>query len=424
LLAPDRSGISQQTSQQEQYVSPTRRDFLGAGAAAAAGLALPNLAQALPTIVVRDRAELTRKASAGRPVVIASANGFRSKSSDGRPAIQVAYDMVAKGADTLDAIVAGVQIVELDPTDNSVGLGGLPNEEGVVQLDASCMHGPTRRAGSVAGLEGIATPAAVAKAVMDRTDHIMLAGAGAKKFALEMGFKEQNLLTEESRRDWLTWKSRLNANDNWLDLPGAGPRPVPNAAKVTPGAPPEFDEAELLHVYHDEHGVAHTYGTINMDVVDANGDISSVTTTSGLSWKLPGRIGDSPIIGAGQYCDNEVGAAGSTGRGEANIKVCGAFLAVELMRNGMSPEQALIKVMQRVIAMTESRLLDANGRPYFDLNYYAVNKKGEYAGASAYEGARFAVCDANGPRVENCVFLFKGRPPSKTGTDAAYVKPS
>ena len=160
-----------------------------------------------------------------------------------------------------------------------------------------------------------------------------------------------------------------------------------------------------------------------MDAVDANGDISSVTTTSGLSWKLPGRIGDSPIIGAGQYCDNEIGAAGSTGRGEANIKVCGAFLAVELMRQGLTPEQALIKVMQRVIAMTEKRLLDSNGRPYFDLNYYAVNKKGEYAGASAYEGSSFAVCDANGARIEKCVYLFKGSAPAKSAPDAAYVKP-
>ena len=246
-----------------------------------------------------------------------------------------------------------------------------------------------------------------------------------------MGFSEQNLLTEESRDAWLRWKSHLNANDNWLDLPRTRPRPVPAAPRPTPGSPPGrglgglggLDGDELLHVYYDERGIPYTYGTINMDAVDSNGDISSVTTTSGLSWKLAGRIGDSPIIGAGQYCDNEVGAAGSTGRGEANIKVCGAFLTVEFMRQGMSPEQALIKVMQRVIAMTEKRLLDANGRPYFDLNYYAVNKKGEYASASAYEGRSFAVCDANGPRVEKCVSLFKGNPPAKSMPDDAYVKP-
>ena len=403
-------------------MSPTRRDFLGASAVAAAGLTLPTLANALPTITVRDRTEPPRKPSAGRPVAVSSANGFRSKSTDGRPAIQVAYDMIAKGTDTLEAIVAGVQIVELDPTDNSVGLGGLPNEEGVVQLDASCMHGPTKRAGSVAGLEDIATPAAVAKMVMDRTDHIMLAGAGAKKFALEMGFKEQTLLTDESRDAWLRWKSHVNPNDNWLDVPNARPRPLRTAPRPTPGAPANRED-ELLHVYYDARGIPHSYGTINMDAVDANGDISSVTTTSGLSWKLAGRIGDSPIIGAGQYCDNTVGAAGSTGRGEANIKVCGAFLAVEFMRQGMSPEQALIKVMERVIAMTEKRLLDDNGRPYFDLNYYAVNKKGEYASASAYEGSSFAVCDSNGPRVEKCVYLFRGNPSTKTTPDSAYVKP-
>jgi len=399
-------------------VSPTRRDFLGAGAAAAAaaaGLSIPELANALPRM---DGPRALR--AAGRPVVISSANGLRSKDASGKPGIQVAYDMVARGADPMDAIVAGVQIIELDPTDNSVGLGGLPNEEGVVQLDASCMHGPTKRAGSVAALEGIATPAAVAKAVMDRTDHIMLAGPGAKKFALEMGFKEQDLLTPESRAAWLQWKSRLNANDNWLDLPPGYANPTIPNQKPSPGAPPQDDE--LLHVYRDADGVLHTYGTINMNAVSAAGDICSVTTTSGLSWKLPGRVGDSPIIGAGQYCDNEVGAAGSTGRGEANIKVCGAFLAVELMRQGKSPEQALIEVMQRVIAMTERRLLDDQGRPYFDLSYYAVNKKGEYAGASAYEGMRYAVCDANGPRLESAAYLYKGSAPMKTRPDAAFVR--
>jgi N4-(beta-N-acetylglucosaminyl)-L-asparaginase len=400
-------------------VSPTRRDFLGASAAAAAGLALPNLAGATSASVTRELAKPHSAAFAGRPVLISSANGFRTKHADGRPAIQVGYDMLAKGEDPLDSAIAAVQLVELDPTDMSVGLGGLPNEEGVIQLDASCMHGPTKRAGAVAALEGIATPAAVAKAVMDRTDHIFLVGAGAKKFALEVGFKEQDLMTDETREVWLRWKSRLNPNDNWLDLPNR-PRRPPATARPSPGAPPADD---LLHVFYDAHGIPHTYGTINMNAVSASGDIGSVTTTSGLSWKVPGRVGDSPIIGAGQYCDNDVGAAGSTGRGEANIKVCGAFLAVEFMRQGMTPEQALIKVMERVIAMTEKRLLDDRGRPYFDLNYYAVNKKGEYAGASAYEGGRFAVCDANGARVESCVFLFKGAQPGKTATDSAYVKP-
>lgn len=375
-------------------MSISRRDFLGAGAAAAASMALPRLANAAPqTSVIGHGGVLS---IANRPIVISSANGFYPLSPNSSP-IKKAYDMVVAGADPLDAVIAGVNIVELDPNDMSVGLGGLPNEEGVVQLDASCMHGPTKRAGAVGALEDIATPSSVAKCVMDYSDHIFLVGAGAKKFALEMGFKEQNLLTEKSRQVWLRWKSRLNSGDAWLDIPD---QPPPSRSTT-----PEKGSAKQLE--YDEHGVPYTYGTINMNAVTANGDIGSVTTTSGISWKLPGRVGDSPIIGAGQYCDNEVGAAGSTGRGESNIKVCGAFLAVELMRQGMSPEQALMKVMERVIAMTEKRLLDDRGRPYFDLSYYAVTKDGRYAGACAYEGTDFAVCDAKGPRVEPAAFLFK-----------------
>jgi N4-(beta-N-acetylglucosaminyl)-L-asparaginase len=334
------------------------------------------------------------------PIVVCSANGFYRDNPGGSP-IKKAYDMIVAGADPLDAAIAGVNMVELDPNDMSVGLGGLPNEDGVVQLDASCMHGPTRRAGAVGCLEDIATPSLVAKAVMDRTDHIFLVGAGAKKFALEMGFKEQNLLTDKSREAWLKWKSRLNPNDSWLDIPDDSA--PPRRPRVTPA--PHGNEDE--HVFLDERGVPHTFGTINMNAIDAKGDIASVTTTSGISWKIAGRVGDSPIIGAGQYCDNSVGAAGSTGRGESNIKVCGAFLAVELMRQGKSPEEALLEVMRRVIAMTEKRLLDDKGRPYFDLSYYAVTKDGRYAGSAAYEGATFAVCDATGPRVEPAVFLFK-----------------
>jgi N4-(beta-N-acetylglucosaminyl)-L-asparaginase len=375
----------------------SRRDFLGAGAAAAAGLALPNIAEALPRIVVRDRSAPPAEAFAGRPVIISAANGF-DKDPTGKQGIKVAYDMMTGGADPLDAIVAGVQIVELNPNDQSVGLGGLPNEEGVVQLDASCMHGPTKRAGAVGCLEDVAEAAAVAKAIMDNTDHIFLVGAGAKKFALEMGFKQQNLLTEASRQDWLRWKSRLNPNDAWLDQ---GTKPPIRPTRQ------DDEHASNAHIEYDRFGIPHTYGTINMNAVTARGDIASVTTTSGLSWKIPGRVGDSPIIGAGQYCDNDVGAAGSTGRGEANIKVCGAFLAVEFMRQGMAPQQALMKVMERVIAMTEKRLLADNGKPFFQLQYYAVNKKGEYAGACCYEGSKFAVADSSGVRLEECAYMYK-----------------
>jgi N4-(beta-N-acetylglucosaminyl)-L-asparaginase len=391
----------------------SRRDFLGAGAAAAAGLALPNLAEAMPSIVVRDRSAPVGS-FAGRPVIVSAANGF-DKDPSGKQGIRVAYEMLTGGADPLDAIVAGVQIVELNPNDQSVGLGGLPNEEGVVQLDASCMHGPSKRAGAVGSLEDVATAAAVAKAIMDNTDHIFLVGAGAKKFALELGFKEQNLLTEQSRQDWLRWKSRLNAGDAWLDQPTRPPQPIRPTR--------DDDQASNVHIEYDAYGVPHTYGTINMNAVTSRGDIASVTTTSGLSWKIPGRVGDSPIIGAGQYCDNEVGAAGSTGRGEANIKVCGAFLAVEFMRQGMSPQQSLMKVMERVIAMTEKRLLADNGRPYFQLQYYAVNKKGEYAGACAYEGSKFAVADANGIRLEDCAYMFKKSEQPTPQLSGVMIKP-
>jgi N4-(beta-N-acetylglucosaminyl)-L-asparaginase len=306
--------------------------------------------------------------SASRPVVIASSNGLRG--------VRRAWDQIVAGADTLDAIIAGVNIQELDPEDQSVGLGGLPNEEGVVQLDASCMHGPTKRAGAVGCLEDIATPSLVAKAVMDYTTHIMLVGDDARRFAIRMGFTPQNLLTEKSRQDWLRWKARLNPGDSWLD--------------------------------HDEDvRIRFSTGTINMNAVNAAGDISSVTTTSGLAWKIPGRVGDSPIVGAGQYCDNTVGAAGSTGLGEANIMSCGGFLCVEHMRQGMSPEQAVLRTLERVVAMTQRRLLGPNGRPLYDLNFYAVAKDGRFAGGAFYEGNNYAVCDELGARVVDGVHLFK-----------------
>ena len=347
-------------------MSVSRRAFVTSAVAAATGTVLPTDLQArlLPTL----RSPLPRPlVPQATPAVVASANGLRG--------VARAYEMIQQGADTLDAVVAGVNIQELDPEDQSVGLGGLPNEEGVVQLDASCMHGPTNRAGAVGALEGIATPSLVAKAVMDYTDHIMLVGEGARRFALSMGFQEQELLTEKSRQDWLRWKARVNPSDNWLD-------------------------------HDDDVAIRFTTGTINMNAVNAAGDLSSVTTTSGLSWKLPGRVGDSPIIGAGQYCDNTVGAAGSTGRGEANIKACGAFLTVELMRQGLSPREACLRTLERVVQMTERRLLNERGRPRFGLTYYALRKDGRSGAASLYEGAQYAVADAAGARLEDCAFLY------------------
>lgn len=320
---------------------------------------------------VASAAGLPRRAAgqarASVPVVVASGNGIRG--------VEHAYSLMSgEGADPLDAAIAGVNIQELDPEDQSVGLGGLPNENGIVTLDASCMHGPSRRAGSVAALEDIATPSLVAKAVMDYTDHIMLVGEGARDFAIKMGFEPQNLLTEQSRRDWLNWKTRLNESDNWLEW---------------------SDEA-----------AKHTDGTIHMSAVDAAGNSASVTTTSGLAWKIPGRIGDSPVIGAGQYCDNDVGAAGATGRGEAAIKACGSFLVVELMRGGLDPSEACVQALRRAAAMTEQRLLDERGRPLYGLSFYAVHKDGRYGAATMYEGPRFTVADADGARHEPMTFLY------------------
>lgn len=353
-------------------MSVSRRAFLETSALALTSLAASTRAHA-------ESVPHNHESAPAPPTVVASRNGIRG--------VAKAYQMMVRDQmDPLDAVIAGVKIQELDPLDQSVGYGGRPNADGVVQLDASVMHGPTKRAGSVASLEGIATPSLVAKAIMDYTDHIMLVGPGAKRFALDMGFKEQELLTEESRQDWLRWKAQLNPDDDWLDHEG-------DVMIERPG------------------------GTINMNGVDASGNVGSVTTTSGLSWKIPGRVGDSPIIGTGQYCDNGVGGAGSTGRGEANIKVCGAFLVVELMREGKSPQEACLAALERAVAMTEDRLLDDAGRPLFSLNFYAVAKDGRFGGATMYQSpdeyleafpdrGSYAVANADGARLEPLQFVY------------------
>jgi N4-(beta-N-acetylglucosaminyl)-L-asparaginase len=351
----------------------SRREFVGAASGLAAGAVLGPAAAAHPIGRAAPAAPYVHLRPPARPVVVASLNGLR--------AVEKAGQLVAQGADTLDAAIEGVKIQELDPEDTSVGYGGLPNEDGVVQLDASCMHGPTKRAGAVGALEGIKTPSVVAKYVLLYTDHIMLVGEGAKRFALSYGFEEENLLTDRAREIWLHWRQNRGPGDNYLDVP------------------------------RDERLSIEEHGTINCNVVSPNGDISSVTTTSGLSWKIPGRVGDSPIIGAGQYTDNEIGAAGSTGRGEANIKVCGGFLTVEFMRRGMKPADACLETLKRVVATTEARLLDERGRPTFGLNFYAVNKKGEFGGASLFAGAyrtgQFAVFDGESARPHDLAYLFE-----------------
>jgi N4-(beta-N-acetylglucosaminyl)-L-asparaginase len=364
-----------------------RRQFVRAGAAAGlAAVAAPAFAQG-PTIIKRGPA---------KPVVISSANGNRFKNGGDMTAVQKAFSLMTQGGDVLDALIAGVNIVELDPLDDSVGYGGLPNAEGVVQLDSSCMHGPRKRAGAVAALEGVRTPSLVAKAVMENTDHHLLVGRGAQDFARGMGFKiEDDLNTEHSRALWLEWKRRTDPL-HYLD-----PKSRAEAGY----------RVGLQMVAEGLIRADHFYGTINCDGVNGRGEICGVTTTSGLSWKIPGRVGDSPILGAGLYVDGDVGAAGSTGRGEANIYNLCSFLIVENMRRGMHPKDAGLDALQRIKANTiEKRLLNSRGNPNFGVNFYVLNAGGEYAGVSMYDGDHFAVCTENGAQTLLCEPLLQGKP--------------
>jgi N4-(beta-N-acetylglucosaminyl)-L-asparaginase len=294
-----------------------------------------------------------------------------------------------QGVYLLDAIVAGIKIVEDDPNDDSVGYGGLPNEEGVVQLDSSIMDGPTHRAGSVGALENIKNPAAVALLVLRRTGHVMLVGAGALKFAKQMGFQEENLLTEKSRQEWLKWKGSLNKEDWWLDE---------DQQIKAPSGPTKSQSALDVH---------YTSGTVHCSGLDSSGRMGACTSTSGLSWKLPGRLGDSPIVGAGMYCDNEIGSAGATGRGESVIQVCGSFSVVQHMAAGKSPTEACLAVLQKIADKTkEKRLLDEKGQPKFNVTFYALRKDGAYGSACMLPGGTYAVHDGTGNRVAKSVPLF------------------
>ncbi|UCH62963.1 MAG: N(4)-(beta-N-acetylglucosaminyl)-L-asparaginase [Fidelibacterota bacterium] len=304
-------------------------------------------------------------------------------SRNGLEAIQLAYKLISDGKDPLDAVIAGVTLVEDDPEDDSVGYGGLPNEDGVVELDAAVMHGPSHKAGAVAALRNIRNPSKVARLVMETTDHVLLVGKGALRFARAHGFKEQDLLTDKARKAWLKWKQSLSPRDDWL-------------------TPPEEDQQTGAASLLDRHT-----GTIHCASINSSGDISCATTTSGLSYKIPGRVGDSPIIGAGLYVDNDVGSCGSTGRGEANLQNLCSFHAVELMRGGMSPKDAGLEVLRRVASHTrEERLLDDRGRPDFGLKFYLLGKDGSYAGVSMWAPARFAVADRKGARLEDCACLY------------------
>src|SRR5258705_7441197 len=364
-----------------------RRDFMRNSAAA--GLTLAGTKASVlqfPNIIVPADV---------KPIVVSSANGNKFKHDGDVTAVQKAFTMITQGADVVDAVIAGVNIVELDPLDDSVGYGGLPNAEGVVQLDSSCMHGPKKRAGAVGALEGVRTPSLVAKAVLETTDHHLLVGKGAQDFARNMGFKiEDDLNTEHSRQIWLEWKRRTDP-----------------AHYVNPKERAQVWFREGMKMV--EEGLIdrdHFYGTINCDGINSKGEICGVTTTSGLAWKIPGRLGDSPILGAGLYDGGAVAAAGSTGRGEANLYNLCSFVIVEEMRRVAHPKDAGMEVLKRIKSNTiEKRLLNSKGLPNFGINFYILNAKGEYAGVSMYEGASFAICNENGPQTLKAEGLLQGK---------------
>jgi N4-(beta-N-acetylglucosaminyl)-L-asparaginase len=377
-----------------------RRAFLQSattlGALSVVDLGLPNEPRVNAPAVMRQRA--------ARAVVVSSSNGNWFKNGGTKNCIETAYEKIMQGTDVLDAIIAGVNIDELDPAEQYVGYGGLPNADGVVQLDASCMHGPKKRAGGVAALEGVRTPSLVAKAVMELTDNHLLVGQGAQVFARNVGFTiEPDLNTEASRREWLSWKRRTDSAS------------FPNPTRRPPGG--SDDDSVFRHTLH-------MHGTIHCSAVNSSGDVCGVTSTSGRAFKIPGRVGDSPILGAGLYVDGDVGAAGSTGRGEANLFSLASFLIVEGMRAGKSPKDAGMAALQRIKANTiEPRLKKPNGDPNFNILFYILNARGEHAGVAMYgedEGergwagqtssqfVRYSVCDGNGPRMVNVEGLLPG----------------
>src|ERR1700690_2709733 len=384
----------------------SRRDFLTTAGIGALSLGLEGQDRNKS-----DSTKLEPPASTGkRPIIISSWNGFDY--------LDDAFASLKGGGDTLDAALKVVKGPEDDPNDDSVGLGGLPNEEGVVELDACCMHGPTRRAGSVGGVRNIKNVSQVSKAVMEHTGHVMLVGEGAERFAVAQGFQREDLLTDSTRKIWLLWKETHSdwwgpglASPDWhkrLAAPRAGDfrlrieRMKQVASDI--GIEREQQMAAIRKVLFPPTG------TIHCSALNDKGEISGTTTTSGLAWKLPGRCGDSPIIGAGCYTDQDVGSAGATGSGEENIKVAGAHTIVENMRHGMSPFDAGMDALKRIARNYNG---DMNKLRFVDMVYYVLRKDGAYAGVSLWESYEaspphpIAVHDGT-KRAEKTVALFKG----------------
>jgi N4-(beta-N-acetylglucosaminyl)-L-asparaginase len=390
-------------------VSFSRRDFvktsvLGAVATTVGPNAFAN---------ADDQGHASQSDSSKKAILICAHNGHAYADA--------AYAFLKSGGDTLDAAIKVVMGPENDGNDDSVGLGGLPNEEGVVELDSCCMHGPTRRAGSVGAVRNIKNVSMVAKAVMEHTGHVMLVGEGAERFAVGMGFPRENLLTDRSRKIWMLWK-QFNSDRDWWG-PGIADPHWHAPADSKPQAELWRDQIRRLQQQSAELGVEPEFqlaavrrvlfpptGTIHCSVLNEKGEMSGITTTSGLAFKLPGRCGDSPIIGAGCYTDQDVGSAGATGSGEENIKVAGAHTIVENMRHGMSPQEAGIEALKRIVRNYNG---DMNKLRFMDMTYYVLRKDGAYAGVSLWEGYSaghphmFTVHDGT-LRAETAKPLFKG----------------
>jgi N4-(beta-N-acetylglucosaminyl)-L-asparaginase len=385
----------------------SRRDFLATAALGSTSLAVGLNGAA------QETSKINRAATAGiRPALISKTTALQT--------LDAAYDLLRHGGDTLDAVTLVCKAREDDPNDQTVGLGGLPNEDGVVELDASCMHGPTRRAGAVGAVKNIKNVSLLARAVMDHTGHVMLVGEGAERFAEKMGFQKENLLTERSRKMWLLWKETMSHQNWWgpgLSDPNWKP-PVPHTSEqwqkkrkemeqvaAELGIEAEWRDYVIDRLIHREHG------TVHCSAVNGKGEMSGMTSTSGLEWKIAGRVGDSPIIGAGCYTDQDVGSAGATGNGEENIRVAGAHSVIENMRRGMSPVDAGMDVLQRLARLYNN---DKTRLRYIQMVYYILRNDGAYAGVSfwskGYTGNRmqFAVHDGKA-RLEDTVALFEGR---------------